>query len=116
MSGLSVSNGACIGTDNYTFTLSASQNVLSGFASAVPMTLVRGPGESCFVGIWSSGGSDYLAHISAAPFVPTSVPTLGTAALVSIAGALALAAALARRRRAHAAQGSGADRHDDRAA
>jgi len=99
MSGVGVSNNTCIGTDNYTFQVAGGGSALTGFASAVPMVLVREPGERCFVGHWTLGSSDYLAHIAAAPFVGSPIPTLGPASLASLAGALALAAWIVRRGR-----------------
>jgi len=99
MSGVGVSNPACIGTDNYTFQVSGGGSTLSGFASAVPMVLVRAPGQRCFVGHWVVGPDDYVAHIAVAPFATTPVPTLGAVALASLAGVLALFAGLARRAR-----------------
>ena len=99
MSGVGVSNNTCIGTDTYSFHVTGGGTALTGFASAVPMVLVRGPGENCFVGHWTAGSADYLAHIAAAPFVAPSVPTLAPAALAFLAGALALAAWIVRRGR-----------------
>lgn len=75
MSGIGVSAGGCIGLDNYTLTMAPDGLSLSGFASAVPMTLTRGPRDACFVGDWVASGSVYRAHIAADPFpVPAFDP------------------------------------------
>jgi hypothetical protein len=68
MMGVSVTNNECIGTGSYEFMLSADRSTLDGidtFAN-VPMTLVRGRGEKCFVGRWISEDYIYVGTLSAA--------------------------------------------------
>jgi hypothetical protein len=96
MSGVSVSNPLCIGTDAYALTQSADRQSLIGSDTAanVPMTLTLSPDHACYVGHWVSGGLDYVATISAAPFpqivvAPVSAPTLGPRQLSLLAGLLA---------------------------
>jgi hypothetical protein len=99
MAGLSVSNPSCIGTATYTLTLSADKTTLSGLDTkdSVPMTLVRGPGEDCFVGHWTLGPHDFVGHIAAAPFLQgtNAVPALGGSALFALAALVAFAGGLA---------------------
>lgn len=103
MQGTSVSNPLCIGLDTYSLTMSESGLALSGFAGAVPFTLTREPGESCFVGHWTSGGADYRAHISIDAF-PTgllgvaAIPATSPAALVLLATILGVAGLMIVRR------------------
>ena len=104
MSGTSVTNPACIGVAAYTLTLSANTFQLSGFdtANAVPMTLVRLPGQGCFFGTWSLGADVYEAHIwaDAFPLLPEpTVPALGNAMLALLAALLGIAGARMLRRR-----------------
>ena len=72
------------------------------------MTLTRGPGEQCFVGIWSQGDDVYEAHIWAEAFpllppavaTPTSVPGPAGALLALLAAMVGAAGALVLRRKA----------------
>jgi hypothetical protein len=94
MTGVSVSNSACIGTASYTLVLSPDKMTLSGFdtTAGVPMTLTRGPGEECFVGHWVLGAHDFVGHIAAAPFLAGGeIPALGNAGLLLLAGLLTIA-------------------------
>ncbi len=104
MTGTSVSNGACISTGAYAFTLSSDTTRLVGAdtASNIPMTLTRGPGELCFVGTWTSGTDVYEAHIAAGtfPLVVAAVPGPGAAALALLAAMIAAAGGWFARRRA----------------
>jgi hypothetical protein len=99
MSGVGVSNPACISTAAYTFTLANNTMSLVGFDTAnnVPMTLTRNPGELCFVGHWVSGGNDYLAHIWAEDFPLSApvVPLLDPRGLLLLIGLLAIAGGIA---------------------
>ena len=81
MIGMSVSDETCVGMSMYTLSLTPDTLQLTGSDTYydVPMTLTRGPGEQCFVGIWSQGDNVYEAHIWAEAFpllppAPTSVP------------------------------------------
>jgi hypothetical protein len=68
MMGVSVSNNECTGTGSYEFVLSADRTTLDGidtFAN-VPMTLVRGRGEKCFVGRWIREDYIHVGTLSAA--------------------------------------------------
>lgn len=80
MSGISTSQPGCIGLDNYSLTMAPDGLSLSGFASAVPMTLTRLPGEAAFVGDWVDSGYVFRATIAADPFpIPGYDPSwLGT--------------------------------------
>lgn len=69
------------------------------------MTLTRGPGEQCFVGIWSQGDNVYEAHIWAEAFpllppAPTSVPGPAGALLALLAAMVGAAGALVLGRKA----------------
>jgi len=68
--GVSVSNGSCIGTATYEFTVSQDGLSLVGAdtLSSVPLTFTRAPNEACFVGHWVFRGEDFVAHIAAEPF------------------------------------------------
>lgn len=68
MQGISTTGSGCSGLAAYAFTLSEDGTALTGSDTVnnVPMTLVRGPGERCFVGHWTSLPFDYIATISGA--------------------------------------------------
>ena len=46
----------------------------SDTANNVPMTLTLSPDRACYVGHWVSGGYDFVATISAAPFLQPAAP------------------------------------------
>jgi CSLREA domain-containing protein len=64
MNGVSVTN-ACLGTAQYSFTLSPDKHTLSGSDTLdnVPMTLTLSSDGACFVGHWTSGSDDFVATI-----------------------------------------------------
>lgn len=70
MSGVSVSNDQCIATAAYVLVLSGDTLGLMGFDtdSNIGLTLTRQSDEACFVGHWTDGAEDFVAHISAAAF------------------------------------------------
>jgi hypothetical protein len=103
MSGIGVSNPACIGTAAYALTLSSNtfQLVGSDTINNVPMTLTRGPNDACFVGTWALGANVYEAHIwaGAFPLLLRAIPTLGNTMLALLAALLGIVGGLVLRRR-----------------
>jgi hypothetical protein len=105
MEGITVSDFNCTYPTAYRLDLlgdgttmhAVTQSLFPG-EPVVPMTLVRGPGEQCFVGRWSFGADVYVGHIWAPPFRTFNVPVLGDATLAALAVTLAALGALALRR------------------
>lgn len=106
MQGTSVSNAACIGAVRYDLTLSADKNSLTGSDSqGAVLNFTRSPTQSCFTGVWSLMGTEYLGYISPdffdapAQAAPTPVPFLGGFGLLALVSLVGGAGFLAARRK-----------------
>ena len=95
MAGVSASGVGCIAPDVYQFTSSPDKTQLVGHASGpVPMTLTRRAGEACFVGHYTAGPDDYVAHIAAGPFVNCALDLDGDGTVDALSDGLLLVRAM----------------------
>ena len=64
LKGKSVSDSACIGTDEYTLSSTDDPFIINAVTSnGVKMTFKREDGQECFTANWISDGYDYMAYV-----------------------------------------------------